>query len=482
MCSNYQQVSINDETLENDKSKSRNHILQFIATISVCILTIGNGTVDSWTSPALPFLTSNHSSFPVTNLQGSWIASTSDLGSAMGNLLTPIFSTFMGRKYSLLIFAIMELISWTMIILANNIIMLYTARFISGVSCTLAISFTTIYIGEISGKEIRGILLLIVRISTQFGSLFVKIIGAYLTYQMMNMAMILILLPFFFTFTFIPESPYYLLFKNQKNDARKTIIKLNGTDNLEIINFEIERLQETVNENKINEKCAIWNLFFIEGNRKSFFIVLIVWWTKFLSGDTSIDAYTQEIFAYSDFFLSPKYSTIIYAAITVIIPLIVTRLIERVGRKKIFFLSGLFSAFGLTIVGLFFFFKFYMQIDMKSFSWIPFVFLIFYNIASNCGCITYVITGEMFALNIKEIAVTCVTITNDLLAFFVKVIFHWMNNNTGIYTTFWMYALFSIIGSSLFFIIAPETKGKTLEEIQDILHSRKKKNQEELIN
>lgn len=331
------------------------------------------------------------------------------------------------------------------------------------------------YVGEIAGKDIRGILLLIVRISTQLGSLFVKTIGAYLPYQIMNIAMITILLPFFFTFVIVPESPYYLLIKNRQQDAIKTIIKLQGTNDTRIINSEIKRIQQTVKETKANEKWALWDLFFIKGNRKSFFIVLLVCWTKFLSGDTSIDAYTQEIFAYSNFSLSPEYATIIYAAVTVIMPLLVTKLIEQTGRKKIFLISGIFSSVGLGIVAFFFYLKFHLKIDTIMFNWIPFVFLLFYNVASNLGInsLTYVITGEMFALNVKETAMTCVTITNDLLAFFVKVIFQWMNNVTGIYTTFWMYAFFSLVGSCLFFIVAPETKGKTLEEIQDILHSRR---------
>ncbi|XP_033230937.1 facilitated trehalose transporter Tret1-like [Belonocnema kinseyi] len=472
----YQEVPAKDEA-EIETSKLGNSLLQFAATISVCILTIGNGTVDSWTSPALPFLTSNNSAFPVSEFQGSWIASTSDLGSATGNLLTPIFSSFIGRKYSLLIFAIVEVISWAMIMSANNVITLYTARFISGVSCTLAISFTIMYVGEIAGKEIRGILLLIVRISTQLGGLFVKTVGAYLPYQMMNVAVISILIPFFLTFAFVPESPYYLSIKNRKEEAKRTIIKLKGTNDPEIVNSELMRINQTVKETKENEKWALWDLFSREGNRKSLLIVLIVCWTKFLSGDTSIEAYTQEIFNYSDFSIEPENAAILYAGVTVIMPLLVTKFVERAGRRKTFLFSGIFSTVGLGIVGLFFFVKFYIKADTASMSWIPFASLIFYNIASNLGIssLTYVITGEMFALNVKETAITCVTITNDMLAFLVKVVFQWMNNVAGIYTTFWMYAFFSLVGTTLFYWIAPETKGQTLEEIQNALHLKNRR-------
>ena len=332
------------------------------------------------------------------------------------------------------------------------------------------------YVGEIAGKDIRGILLLIVRISTQIGSLFVKIVGAYLSYHTMNLAMILILLPFFFVFPFIPESPYYLLMTNRQEEARKTVSKLQGTNHPDIVNSEIARVKQTVKETKENEKWALWDLFFIKGNRKCLLIVVLVCWTKFLSGDTSIDAYTQEIFVYSDFSLAPEHAAIIYAGVTVVMPLLVTKVIEKAGRRKIFLCSGMFSALGLGIVGLFFFSKFYLKVDTTSLSWIPFTGLIFYNVSSNSGIssLTYVITGEMFALNVKETAITCVTVTNDLLAFLVKVVFQWMNNVTGIYTTFWMYAFFCLIGTVSYFLISPETKGRTLEEIQDELHSRKR--------
>lgn len=437
---------------------------------------IGIGTADSWSSPALPYLKSNNSDFPVTELEASWIASIADLGSIFGILLSPLFSSIIGRKYAILIFTAPQLITWIMIIFATNVITLYTARFIGGVASSLVISFTMLYVAEIVDKNVRGKLLSLLNISRQVGFLIVKAAEAYFSYKTMNISMVSIPLIFFLTLIFMPWSPYYLLMRNQKEHALKTLMKLRGTKFSKNVKSELSSVENSVRQCQANKRWAFRELLFVRGHRKSLLIVFLAVWTKYLSGFTPIEAYTQDILVLISDTWSAEKLTIIFAIVGVIMGLLGTQLIDRFGRRKSYLYSGIFSAFSLAIVGLYFFIKFHLKVDLSSFTWIPFAGLILYNVAFNLGIsnATYCLIGEMFGISVKVTTIVCVSITTDGISFLVKLIFHWMNMVLGIYTTFLIYAICCISGSFLVFWIAPETKDRTLEEIQNILHSKNK--------
>lgn len=152
---------------------------------------------------------------------------------------------------------------------------------------------------------------------------------------------------FFFTFIHMPESPYYLLLKNRKEEALESLMKLGGTKNPEIINSDLVRVQNAVEKSK---KCKYWafqDLMFVEKNRKSLYIVTITFLTMYLSGLSAISAYTQEIFTYSRISLALEYCVLLLSGITIITAVASTQFIESAGRRKTFALSGIFSAIGL---------------------------------------------------------------------------------------------------------------------------------------
>ena len=435
------------------------------------------GTMYSWTSPALPFLRSNESQISMNNVEGSAIATLPEVGAFFGNTILLLLSSFIGRKYWLLMLATPYTISWLMIILAKNVFTLYASRLISGLTSDMCFCLSTMYLGEIADKNIRGILLTGLKIFIDLGHVYVKTAGAFLSYKMMNIMMFIIPLIFLTTFSIMPESPYYLLQKNRREEALKALMKLKGVKKPELVSTELERMHKFVKESQENKKWMFRELFCIKANRKSLWVVLIAWMTKFLSGVVSINTFTQDIFKQTEIPLAPEICAIIIAIVSVKMSIISTFMIERAGRRISLLISGLFCALGLVIVGLFFFLKTYLMLDVKSYSWLPFFGLIVYQVAFALGLayIPIVLMGEMFALNVKMPATFVVYNITALIIMFTKGAFEWVNSVAGIYTNFWIYAIFCVVGSLISFSITPETKGKTLEEIQENFHSRSKK-------
>ena len=434
------------------------------------------GTMYSWTSPALPFLRSNESEISINNVEGSAIATFLDVGAFIGDVVLIFLSGFIGRKYSIFILAVPYTISWLMIILAKNVFTLYASRIISGFTSDMCLCLSTMYVGEIADKNIRGALLTGLKIFINMGHVYVKTAGAFLSYKMMNIMMFIIPLIFLTTFSFMPESPYYLLQKNRREEALKALMKLKGVKKPEFVSTELERMHKFVKESQENKKWMFRELFYTKANRRSFCVVVIAWITKFLSGMVTIDAYTQDIFEETEIPLSPEICAMIIAIVSLSMTVVSAFIIERAGRKISLLLSSLLCALGLLMVGLFFFLKTYLMLDVKSYTWLPLFGLIVYEVAFALGLayIPIVLMGEMFALNIKMLAAFTVYFICTIIVIVLKSSFEWVNNVAGIYTTFWFYATCTVAGSLIYFSIAPETKGKTLEEIQEDLHEGRK--------
>ncbi|XP_033212349.1 facilitated trehalose transporter Tret1-like [Belonocnema kinseyi] len=141
-----------DDTHQNTKA----YFIQFTSILTGYILVLDAGAHFSWSSPALSHFRSDKSQFSITTDQGAWLASITSLGTIVGYMINSIIINRIGRRYSILIFAISHLISWILINVARSFTFLIIARLTAGLSYAGSGILLPICIGEISEKNIRG--------------------------------------------------------------------------------------------------------------------------------------------------------------------------------------------------------------------------------------------------------------------------------------------------------------------------------------
>lgn len=431
---------------------------------------MGCGAAEMWTSPALPLLEEKQTS--VTVDQGSLIASLYNLGAIIGYLLYPFLVDRIGRKYTLLTFALPQIISWTLILTARSVFILYLARLIGGIGYGAGYVVEVMYEGEIAEKDIRGLLLFFGKIFYNIGSLIVVVAGAFSSYDTMNIILLTIPIIFISTFIFMPESPYFYLKCNREEDAIYSLSKLRGTSDSRIISMEINRMKEAIIVDR-SPACS-WNkLFENRFYRKALIITLILKCSIVFSGFHTIVAYTQEIFSYSGFSLDPQYAAIVLESVVLICIVPTAPLADCLGRRILTLCSGIVCSVVLGLIGLFFFFKFYLQIDnLSAISWIPLVALIIFKVAFSSGLAnaSAVMDSEIFPLEVKSSALSLIHVTKEILLFIVKLGFERSVSICGTYGVFWIFSLLSFVLPLIGFSIMLETKGYSLEEIQLLLH------------
>lgn len=438
------------------------------------MVAVGTGT--TWASPSLPYLTSKDSEFQLSVTQGAWLVSIGSPTGILGYILCGTLANRIGRKFTILTFGLIALLAMIVIQSANDYTALLIGRMILGIGNCGVYSILTLYIGEIAHESLRGRFLTFDKMSVNIGAFLMTTAGALLSYENMNLVMIFIPLIGIAIFPVTSETPYYYLLKERNQEAIDTRMKLMETHNLEIVMRDIGRMKKAIDEGS-EKKSSIRELFTEPGSRRALILKLLTSATYSFSGYLAIQAYAQDIFSHSDFKIPPEFSVMIMTGAQILAALPSSQIVDFWGRRPTFLLSGVLSSISLISVGFYFYLKSFVGADVSSVTWLPLVGLLSFTFSCNIGLTTipYLYMGELFSIKVKSAATMVTLITEALFTFTSKMIFPLVSHQFGIYASFWIFALTSFLGSVSVFCLAPETKGKTLEEVLELLRIKAQK-------
>ena len=146
--------------------------------------------------------------------------------------------------------------------------------------------------------------------------------------------------------------------------------------------------------------------------------------------------------------------------------------VDKAGRRILLLISGIVMAIPMASIGAFF----YMfsdpettNVELRSqLEWVPLVSLIVYMIGYSIGfaCVPFLLLGEMLPARMRNLLGAAVSSFNLSMTFLVLKFFPTIHMSIGFHGLFWIYACFALAGSVFGFVFIPETKGKTLKEIE----------------
>ncbi|KAF5293484.1 hypothetical protein FQA39_LY02969 [Lamprigera yunnana] len=445
-------------------------IRQFIATI--CLGPIPFGASLSWTSPVLPQLqnTNSTSTFSITVAEGSWIGSML----AFGVLATAIPSGYLADRFGLkkcILALVLPHIVFTLIVaIARNVYLLCLARFISGISGGGVSVVSAIYIADISDVSLRGILGSFFELLIYVGVIMVSTCGAYVHYITLTLILGCVALLGGIVFIFLPESPTYLVRMNKKEDAIEAI-KFYRSDNCdvdEVINEIHSTLQSQQHTQKVNIRKALLSKSVVRGLVACSGITIF----QQLSAVDGIVFYTVNILQEADTGLNSYTSAIIVTVFQLLGAILVMFIIEKAGRRFFLFVSVAICGSSLLILAIYFHLKKF-EIDFVGMNYIPLLTLIVFALgfALGLGPIPWMVNGELFAQEVKGIANGITISSNWIFLFIVTKTLPTIMQDFGPHIAFYFFS--ACMAACIVFIhfCIPETRGKTLEQIQIELNS-----------
>ena len=274
---------------------------------------------------------------------------------------------------------------------------------------------------------------------------------------------------FFGIFMFMPETPIYYLKKGNEEAARKSLTKLRGTQ----YNVENElRVHREALEETRGKTTSLFVLLKSKATKKSFVISYGLMFFQQLSGVNVVIFYASTIFNQTGSGMDDSYSVIIIGVIQVLAVFISTLVVDRLGRRILLMASAIFMCLTTLALGVYFYLT-EIKMDVSAIQWLPLIsiciFIVMFSIGF--GPLPWMMMGEIFAPEVKGVAASSACVLNWLLAFIVTKFFDDLKQVMNMGPTFWLFSVVSAIGTLFVYILVPETKGKSLIEIQRELNS-----------
>ncbi|CAH1987912.1 unnamed protein product [Acanthoscelides obtectus] len=431
-----------------------------------CLISLQNGLHFGWTSPFFVELTNDKEHYDITEEQASVFTTLPPIVTILSCPLVTWMCNAVGRKTTLLAGAVPFILSWVLEVFATDVYTFYIARALTGLGTSASTASLSMYIGEIATPEIRSFWGNFLSIFLGLGQFMINLIGFHFSVSQASYICLVPAFLFVFTFPLMPESPYYLLMKGKEDGAKRSLKKLTRKKDIEV---DFEQLKTDVNR-QMSDRGNWGDLVFILANRKALTAGILMRCAQMFCGASAFPAYTRYIFekAVGD----SETSTLVFSGVMVIMTLLAGFTIDRLGRKKSFVISMCLSIVCLLFLSIFYYIEeFQPQVDISNLLWMPVAGMVAYMTFSSFGVVNVptIMLGELFSASIKAKGLTVLLCVMGLMISLTNYLFFWLNVSYGMFCPFLVFAIVSTVLTVLCFYMIPETKCKTLEEIQQIL-------------
>ena len=409
--------------------------------------------------------------FDLNSTMMGWVASSALVGCIAGCAMAGYLSDRFGRKKILILSALLFAITGIGCAIADSTTGLVIYRIIGGIGVGIASMLSPIYIAEIAPAHMRGRLVSYNQFAIVTGMLVVYFVNYFIAAHgneswnmqagwrwMFGSETIPALLFLLFLF-FIPESPRWLAKNDQIEKSRRVLLKIGGSG------FAEKELSE-IRDTEIPESNSFRALF--QGKFRIVLIIGII--LAILQQVTGINVflyYAPEIFKRLGTGTNTALlQTIIVGFFNLTFTVVAILTVDKFGRKPLMIIGSLGMGFCLMILGLMAYFQ-------QSALWIL-VFILGYIscFALSVGPVTWVIISEIFPTRIRGRALSIATVFLWTANWVVSQTFPMLDENQWLADRFHHGFSFWIYGSMCFILLVfmwrrvPETKGKSLEEIE----------------
>ncbi|KAK4876484.1 hypothetical protein RN001_012906 [Aquatica leii] len=304
-------------------------VSQGLAVVLGTLTALSDGMQYGWTSPTSAILLSPSSPIAATENDIVLLELVYMLGGLCGIPVTMYLLDKIGRKKTILFAAFEGLLAWILISFSSSIATLLIARCILGSVADVSFVTMPVYIAEISEKNIRGCLGSIIQIMMLLGVVLIYSVGPYVSITVSAIIGASVLLTHLLTFSFMPDTPYYYLMRNRKEQARKSLQVFRSTSN---VNDELEMIEKTVlNENAERGRCL--DLFRVRSNLKAILILTVLNVTQHFSGISVLFMNMRMILEEADSAAPVNAVAIIYSVVMLIACVIAGLVIDQIGKK-----------------------------------------------------------------------------------------------------------------------------------------------------
>ena len=395
-----------------------------------------------------------------------WVVSSAIVGAVIGAAGNGILSDLYGRKKIIIATALIFIAGSVFSAVAPNVGSLIAARMLVGVAVGMVNFIVPIYLSEISPQKIRGMLVSLYQLAITAGILFSYLInGIYAdseySWRLMMFSGIYPAIILLLGIIVLQDTPRWLISQKREKEAAEVFQKIEPEIDIKSRIKEIKATLQSEQKGKNNSlQFQKWMLMPI-------FVGVGMMFAQICTGINTVIYYTTTIFKVSGF---SENSAAIYATIGVgIVNFLMTGIAivftDRLGRKPLLYAGTIGMMLSMLTLGMAFD---YADILGENLRYVATAGVMVYIacFAFSLGPVTWIMVSEILPLRIRGLAMSICTVSNFFFNFIIVLSFPVLLQHIGEAYTFWTYAGICFVSLFFFRFFVPETKGRSLEEIE----------------
>jgi sugar porter (SP) family MFS transporter len=387
------------------------------------------------------------------------------IGAATGGRLADRF----GRRRLIILSAVIFSIGAVATALAPLISLLIGGRIVVGIAIGIASFIAPMYISELAPARVRGSLVSVNQLAITVGIVVSYLVdyafSALGAWRMMlglaGVPSIILALAMWR----LPSSPRWLIARGSMDEARSVLGRIRRSSE---IDAEVKEIRRSLEKQKGSGVLLSHPML-----RMALFVGIGLAVFQQLTGINTVIYYAPTIFEFAGFKTAgfSILATVGVGLVNVAFTLLAIRLIDRVGRRPLLLGGVAGQIVGLVILGL----AFQLHQLARFIGYIAVASLAIYvaSFAIGLGPVFWLMISEIYPLKVRGAAMSLATVVNWGVNLAVAVTFLSLVGAVGRPGTFWIYAGIGIAAWLFFYFLVPETRGKSLEEIEDHWHMGK---------
>ena len=408
--------------------------------------------------------------------QVGWANSCALLGCLLGSIVSGGLSDRFGRKKGLILSAFLFAVSSVLTGWAGTFTWFVVWRIVGGVAIGMASGISPMYIAEISPAQWRGRLVALNQLTIVIGILAAQIVNWLIAervpdgataemirhswngqygWRWMFTAVAVPSVVFFFSVLFVPESPRWLVKKGRQDPARRTLVRIGGEA------YAADALREIQGTSTPQGRISWSEMLGHAPLRKVLGIGIVLAVLQQWSGINVIFNYAEEIYRNAGYGVNDVlFNIVITGAINLVFTLVAMATVDRFGRRALMLLGFAGICVSHLLLGLAYWF------GLRG---LPVLVLTLSTIACyamSLAPVIWVLISEIFPNRIRGVAVSVAVSALWIACFALTFTFPVLNRALGAAGTFWVYAAICLMGFVFVYRLVPETKNKTLEQIE----------------
>lgn len=405
-------------------------------------------------------------------MQG-WVMGSAILGCLIGVMTSGSLSDRYGRKPLMIVASLVFIIAAVGTGIVDNLTWFIIYRVFGGIGIGIASNLSPMYIAEVSPANVRGRFVSLNQLTVVIGILSAQIVNwliaepvipgedilaswnGQMGWRWMFWAGGVPAVFFFFLIFILPESPRWLCTQLKYEKSEKILTRIGG---LSYAKAEIDSIKKMAAG--IQEKVSFRML--LKGKMPKILLIgIVIAAFQQWCGINVIFNYAQEIFSAAGYGVSDILFNIVITGVTnVIFTIVGMYTVDKLGRRSLLIFGAVGLAVIYAILGTCYYF------EVSGIAVLALVVMAIACYAMTLAPITWVVISEIFPTRVRGMAMAISTFSLWTACFVLTYTFPLLNNNLGSYGTFWLYGIICVLGFIFVKKNLPETKGKSLEEIE----------------